>query len=355
MEMTLQLFSWSYNIHRLGVSDIALLKQKAEQGDPQYSYMYGRYHYCVRPEPDSVAQAYNLYKIALEGGVVDAKVALAIMWYAGDMGMVNVEKGSELLFEAIDGDSSFACQKYLLDMIVGLNGMLPNPEQAANLLEEIIISDDSPMWLYLMGRAVMANQGMEPAVKWFKQAADAGFVEANCFLVLASCHNDNWELKVDSNDYLNQLNGAVKLGDGLAAYMLAGELAQRYDEVLPELRAEYREQLFYTIMVAIRGGYGEGAVLLGDLYMNGDCDTEQSSDEAWKWYSKGALLGCPEAFERLYDMATSGEHPEEESFCDQLAIEGARLGSESLLAQTIEIYKNGGLDMYAEEIQKYYL
>ena len=147
MEMTLQFFSWSYNIHRLGASDIALLKQKAEQGDPQYCYMYGRYHYCVRPEPDSVAQAYNLYKVALEGGVVDAKVALAIMWYAGDMGMVNVEKGSELLFEAIDGDSSFACQKYLLDMIVGLNGMLPNPEQAANLLEEIIISDDSPMWL----------------------------------------------------------------------------------------------------------------------------------------------------------------------------------------------------------------
>ena len=135
MEMTLQLFSWSYNIHRLGASDIALLKQKAEQGDPQYSYMYGRYHYCVRPEPDSVAQAYNLYKVALEGGVVDAKVALAIMWYAGDMGMVNVEKGSELLFEAIDGDSSFACQKYLLDMIVGLNGMLPNPEQAAKLTE----------------------------------------------------------------------------------------------------------------------------------------------------------------------------------------------------------------------------
>lgn len=355
MELTLQTFSWSYNIHRLEPSQIELLKQKAAEGDAQYCYMYGRYHYCVRPEPDSVAQAYHLYTKALEGGVVDAKVALAIMWYAGDLGMVNVEKGSELIFEAIDGDSSFACQKYLLDMIVGLNGMLPNPEQAANLLEEIIISDDSPIWLYLMGRAVMASQGMEPAVKWFKRAADAGFIEANCFLVLTSCHNDNWELKVDSNDYLNQLNGAVKLGDGLAAYMLASELAQRYDEVPQQLQSEYREQLIYTIMVAIRGGYGEGAVLLGDLYTNGDCGTEQSPTEAWKWYSKGALLGCPEAFERLYEMATGDLHPEEETFCDQLAIEGARLGSQTLLAQTIEIYKNGRLDIYAEEIEKYYL
>lgn len=355
MKLTKQLFSWSYNAYRLDDSDVALLRDKALSGDVEACYMYGRYLYCVRPDKDSVAKAYGYYEKALEGGVVDAKVAIAIMWYAGDFGMVNREKGDKLINEAVDRGCDFAFQKFLLDMIVGLNGQPANPEKAIDILSEIMKAGDEAIWYYIMGRAVMVTLGMDTAVKWFKRAAEMGFVEANCFLVLASCHNDNWELKVDSNDYLNQLNGAVKLGDGLAAYMLAGELAQRYDEVLPELRAEYREQLFYTIMVAIRGGYGEGAVLLGDLYMNGDCDTEQSSDEAWKWYSKGALLGCPEAFERLYDMATSGEHPEEESFCDQLAIEGARLGSESLLAQTIEIYKNGGLDMYAEEIEKYYL
>jgi cytoskeletal protein CcmA (bactofilin family) len=54
-------------------------------------------------------------------------------------------------------------------------------------------------------------------------------------------------------------------------------------------------------------------------------------------------------------MATGDLHPEEEIFCDQLAIEGARLGSQTLLAQTIDIYKNGRLDIYAEEIEKYYL
>ena len=86
--MKLKDFGWTYNVHRFALNEqsVAQLREKAAADDPEACYMYGRYHYCVRPEPNSVSQALELYKKALSGGVADANVAIAIMWSEGDMG-----------------------------------------------------------------------------------------------------------------------------------------------------------------------------------------------------------------------------------------------------------------------------
>lgn len=354
--MKLQDFSWSYNVHRLGAADIAELEQKAAQGDAEGCYMYGRYHYCVRPEPNSVSQALDLYKKALDGGVVDAKVAIAIMWSIGDLGMVDYDKYNNLLDEAINGDSGFAVMRRMLDVIMGTNGTPQSAEKAAELLE-ILIENDNPntIWLYLMGRAVMESQGLAASKVWFERAAAAGFVDALGYVVLAKCYDDNWELTADYYDFLQQLNEAYAAGDGFAAYLFAYELTKEYENVATELREEYKDQLIRVAVAAFKLGYGDAAVLLGDMYLNSLCDFEYDPNEAWRWYAKGALCGNAEAFERLYDLATGDIHPEDENFCDQLAIDGARSGSAYLKEVVVELYKNGRLDIYSEEIEKYYL
>ncbi len=355
MKLTKQLFSWSYNAYRLDDSDVALLRDKALSGDVEACYMYGRYLYCVRPEKDSVAKAYGYYEKALEGGVVDAKVAIAIMWYAGDFGMVNREKGDKLIDEAVDMGCDFAFQKFLLDMIIGLNGRPANPEKAIDILSEIMKAGDEAIWYYIMGRAVMVTLGMDTAVKWFKRAAEMGFVEANCFLVFARCHNDKWELKVEYGEYLDQLYEAYKAGDGLAAYMLANEWLNRYNELRDEMKSKFRDDMISKAIFAYNRGYGEAAVLLGDLYLKSLCDTEYDPIEAWAWYSKGGLAGCYEAFERLYELSADGTMVVEQVHSDQFALEGARLGSEQLKKRVVEIYKDGRLDDYSEEILNYYV
>ena len=42
------------------------------------------------------------------------------------------------------------------------------------------------------------------------------------------------------------------------------------------------------------------------------------------------------------------------SFVDNLALNGARLGSKKLLAETVMAYSHGHLTEYAAEIEKYY-
>ena len=92
--MKLTDYGWAYNLHRLAFNEeqLAEIREKAAAKNPEACYIYGRYHYCVRPEPDSVSQALELYKTALFGGVADANVAIAIMWSEGDMGIADLER-----------------------------------------------------------------------------------------------------------------------------------------------------------------------------------------------------------------------------------------------------------------------
>lgn len=355
MELIVSNFAWSHNIHRMGDEDIDILKKKASQGKADYCYMYGRYHYCVRPDADSVAQAEKLFRKAERGGIVDAKVALALMWAFGDFGIVDLDKADKLINEAIDKDCEFGVQRRLLDIILGTKASKANPERAIFMLEQLIEAERKPMWLYLMGRAVMASGNMAGAVEWFTEAANAGFIEANAFIALCKNHNDNWEL-VNYERYLQDLNDGYTKCDGFAAYLLSYELMGNYDNIEgEELRHEYREQLLYALMYSVRLGYGDAAVLLGDMFAHGYCETKVDKNEAWAWYSKGARFGCSEAYERLFDMILNGEHEGDTEFCDHLALEGARLESQYLTARTVDAYKQGRLTLYAPEIERYYI
>ena len=357
--MKLTDYGWAYNLHRLAFNEeqLAEIREKAAAENPEACYIYGRYHYCVRPEPDSVSQALELYKTALFGGVADANVAIAIMWSEGDMGIADLERYNEVIDDMMERGSDFAFMRRLLDMIVGMNGIPKEAEKAAEIIEMLFEDsvEDNALWYYLMGRAVMEYQGNDAATPWFEKAVEAGFTDANSFLVLTKCLDSEWNLKTDENDYIAQLNDANIKGDGLAAYLLASQLVERYDEVAPELRDEYRDHLLRTAVFSYRAGHGCAAVLLGNLYMNASCDMEYDPSEAWKWYAKGALYGDAEAFELLYKMATSDLHPMEEELCEQLAIDGTRHGSLTLKTEVVKLYQNGRLQHYAKEIEELYM
>ena len=61
-----------------------------------------------------------------------------------------------------------------------------------------------------------------------------------------------------------------------------------------------------------------------------------------------------EAFEKMFAMVHDHYIDAEQSFCDHLAINGARLGSKKLLAETVMAYTHGRLTEYAAEIEQYY-
>ena len=357
--MKLKDFGWTYNVHRFALNEqsVAQLREKAAADDHEACYMYGRYHYCVRPEPNSVSQALELYKKALSGGVADANVAIAIMWSEGDMGIADLERYNDIIDDMMERGCDFAFLRRLLDMIVGKNGIDKDAEKAAEIIEMLFEErdEDNALWYYLMGRALMECQNNEAAATWFEKAVAAGFLDANCYLVLTKCLDADCNLKVDENHYMELLNDAYAKGDGLAAYMLASLLVDRFDEVEDSLRAEFRDHLLRTAIYGYRAGYGCAATLIGDICINGSCDLEYDLSEAWMWYAKGALFGDAEAFEKLYKMATSDLHPMEDELFEQLAIDGARQGSETLKAEVVKLYRNGRLQHYAKEIEALYM
>ena len=134
--------------------------------------------------------------------------------------------------------------------------------------------------------------------------------------------------------------------------------AIEHDEYTKLSDEQHTEELAAGIVDMFEKAYSWGdsyaAVMLGNIFYYGDTNQEENDNAAFSWYAKAALWDCSEAYEKMFAMVHDHYIDAELSFVDNLALNGARLGSKKLLAETVMAYTHGRLTEFAAEIEQYY-
>lgn len=348
-------YLWDSSLFYLDSTDIEELQKGVQSGEPLAYYALARYHSAVRPASDSVEFAIELLYRAADAGVADATAALALLWRSGDMGIVNREKSLQMLDEAFEQGSLLAAKVVLTDMICGIYRE-QDIKGAMAIIDERMSSREDSLWCYLKGLAIHKSatasnwQQLYPqAAEWYRKAADY-CVYAALDGLEEVCTQDYYGEVVDEQLRLDIICEGCAMNYGRSICSFANECYQLYKynpEQSPEgWQAQNREEL----NTALSLGYANAACCLGKSYLD-DGDIES----AWACFTRGAILGSPYCYEEMHLLMQFGHVSQPEEFMELTALGGARCGSIFLMDVVVTLYRQGKLQPYAQEIEKYYL
>lgn len=340
-----------YNLFRLADEELEQIKRDAAAGDVEACYKLGRYHYCVRPEEDSVAQAERLYVESSAGGVDDADIAIAVMWDHGNMGIVDRAKSRALIRRGLEKNNEFAADLYLRRIIYGTYGYKQDFKTAKQTITALMESNN-PRWYYLMGCLLQEEGDLKAACKWYERALEAGVISAYSDVAIAKTHDNDYNV-VDFEQYVELLLAGCDAGDAFSMYSIAVTMLSMYDS--GQGGTKEREYILSSLKQAVALGCGAAAACLGEIYREGLCDVPKDLEAAFGWYAKGAILESGDCYEALFDMICAGESHCGIEFRDNCALNGARRGNERMKQQAVIAYKEGRLTAFASEIELYYL
>ena len=352
LNIFLRVFWLSCNIHLLGRESLELVRSAAESGSWYGLFAYGRCLCVLRPGTDWGETSVECFRKAAEAGLSDAYVGLSDAWYYGDLGHVDYGKSRDYMQKALDGGSVFAARRTIRTLIYGDRIMGKNPKAALEMLREAIKAyPGDPMWQFLRGCATVELEGPTKGREDFEYAAENGVIDAWVDLAMAVGCNDEYEM-TDSRAY----DRIIEKGAGRrsAACLFVKVFTNEPDPSHPyfsERRRDYVEGLEKSAGM----GCNLAAVALGDLYLKGRLEIEADYGKAWSWYSRAALMGEPEGYEKLYGMLRDGLVKEDQDFMDGCAIRGVFCGSDSLLKDAVDIYRAGRLTMFAHEMEQYFI
>ena len=343
------------------VSDesIAMIKQAADAGNRYAQFAYGRYHVLKEVEENSGTIALQYLQMAHKQGLYDATAAISQAWDHGDMGMVNRSKAQHILLEALEHESDFAAIIQLKHLLFGHHGSTPQPEVVLETIRGLRDRDaklgtPSGIWLFYHALALDLLGKKNEANHYLTDAARMGVVDAWYNLALSKCKfNDDGSL-IDAESFKEALNEGVRHHSSDCLTMLAAIEHDEYPKLSDE---QHTEELAAGIVDMFEKAYSWGdsyaAVMLGNIFYYGDIK-EENDNAAFSWYAKAALWDCSEAYEKMFAMVHDHYIDAELSFVDNLALNGARLGSKKLLAETVMAYTHGRLTEFAAEIEQYY-
>lgn len=343
----------------LSQDDADLMRQYADGGDTEAQYAYGRWLYCTQPDEQASDDAYKYLKRACEQGLPDAIAALSDLYYYGEGVGLDRDKANELLGMALSKGSRYALEIYLKSLVHGLRGLEANPTKAIELANEQIRDDEThgtdpnPIWHYMKGLAKEELYGRLKAVGDYETAAQMGLTRAWLDLTVAWGYGDNDELQ-DRTAYLKCLKQGGDAGNADCLLLLALARVERWDDMPTYTRLMATRQLEVDLERAAALGSRPAAITLGDAFCAAQYGFRQDDDKAWQWYSRAAELGLAEGFERLFDMVSEGFMNGDLYLRDELALRGARIGSERLLAEVVIARSQGRLNEYQEEIERHY-
>lgn len=356
--MTISLFP--SNFYLLDQRVVSLLERHAEMGERYALYAIGRYHYSVAPDRDSNERAERYLLQAYEKGVSDAAAALAGIYYYGISGVVDREKYKHLLGEALEDEKSLlAPYIQLSNMIFGLRGTEKDAEKALEILDSVISSEKdgkaSPIWYLLRGDAKWSLQEFDPirSADDYKMAAEGGIIEAWGLFAVSACSEKDSSCR---NKTLRKqlLETGMENRDSYSEYFDVLFEMEHYDDMSEYVKWMNRGNWIRQLEHAGRRGVLDAMGTLGDIYREGAYGVDQNIEEAWRWYASGAIHGDYNSMEKMYDMMDNGIVEKPLSFKDQIALRGARYGSEKLIGEVLKAYHSGRLTEYAREIELYY-
>lgn len=326
--------------------------------------MPARLHDCVPPSQDSNRIKRDCYISAyLNARITDARAFLALTYRDGDYGEADVELYRRLTKVAADEGSEKAIQQELRDAIYGQFGKEKAPEQAYDILEQIISEAirnhevPDPIYYSLMGDADIQLGRVSNALYNYETAARKGCSSAFFWQAFYSCCDENGNVE-DREEFINIMDKAREVGasEAFLAYsmLMYDEL---YDKLADEDKATIHQSLFDDLRYATMLGESIAPLYLGGYYEEGLYGFPKDYGEAWKWYSAGALLREPSCFSALIRMILDDKTAPksyDEAYAYECAYKALMLRGDTLQT-VIEGYRKGMLDHHAAAIEQIYL
>lgn len=361
LRLFLMIINTYTRLYLLNDKQVALLKEYAEKGYAVSQYAYGRYHYIVRPDKDSLEKADKYFKEAEKAGLPDALHAQSNIMRDGHYGLVDREEAKRMTEEAVDKGSSFATRALYRNVIFG-HDMEPNPQLAVDTLKKWLNGDESddisvvnPMYYELLGDAYEALGDYENAETYYMKAIQMGYVEAcgsYCLLF-----GKELETEEQKQTYIDMLTKGGQAGDPASYLYLAAYYMDNYENYDTDKQPEITRQIKEHLQEASDLGSQMAPYFIGSAYYYGNYGFEQDNEKAWKWGAEGTQRDDGNAYKLLASMISNEDNPNEvgEGMLEYCAIMSLRCGCNDLLRLVVESYYNGELTEYAAEIEKYYI
>ena len=340
--------------------DIDRIKQLADKGNPYMQYAYARLHDVLYFAEDSMTVSEKYYAMAMEAGISDARMQLAYMYRDGDLGEYHPRLYCQYMEQALAENSVRAIQNKLYEMIYGSDFIEKDTEKALELIDRYITScDEEPDPYFLCLRAKAEEQlGMkDKATKDYELAAIKGFPEALFFLAMMTCFDD--EFKITDAERFSALMERGQDAGVPACYLETAFIMDSFDyKALDEKNQEECHRLLKNqLILSSEMGDDLAGYYLGYYHEQGINGFEQDYGQAWKWYSRGALLRSYFCFENisrmiLEDFTAPEKYSEEYGY--ECAYHALILGSDSL-DTVMKGYKNGYLTHHAAVIEEIFL
>ena len=346
------------SVCRISSEETDLICDQAEAGDPVACYKEAQLLLAWHSDENYAELARELLEKAQAGGVADADVALASMYFWGEIEPYDPAKGERLLQKALEAKNEYAAYFYLKNIIFGRHGYKQNLELADKTLDAFLADGENPYWYQLKGDVLFNAGRIVDSAAWYEKAVVGGVLEAYGDLALARGLDDNGEVR-DWDRYLETLYEGAE-HDPLSLYYIGLVKCQEYLDLEDEEEKEALRALIISLFdSAAESCQSVAHAYLGDMYREGLCDVEVDLQRAWTYYVEGSKRYNAACFEKMYEMLEMGEIElgklSREEAMELCMVNGARLQSKRLLVAAVEAYKQGRLTRFASEMEMYHL
>ena len=342
------------------LDDIDKIRELADGGNPYMQYAYARLHDVLVLEAGSVNIYEKYYTLAMEAGIADARMQLAFSWRDCDFGEVDIRRFRNYMEQALEEGSERAAQHKLHEMILGSDGVRPDPKKALNIIDRYLkeCNDEPDPYYYRLMAMAKEKLGMkEEAAADYQRATRKGESDSFFNLALLTCSNDEGTI-VDYERFSEIMSQGQDAGSA-SAYLETSILVtpEAFDAMDDETKTQISKLLVEQLVLSSSMGDGDAAYLLGSYYEEGMYGLEQDYEKAWQLYAESATKRSAYGYESLSRMILEdGTAPEKygEEFGYECAYRAYVLGCDTL-ETLIRGYKNGFLTHHAAVIEEFYL
>ncbi|MGM9860253.1 MAG: hypothetical protein ACI31C_05790 [Muribaculaceae bacterium] len=355
-----RIFFIRYHAFALSQEAEEAIKKAADDGNLHAQFAYGRLLLLGNWEMEDIEKSVNYLGNAYDQGLSDAGAALSEALYYGDFGFIDRLKAKECLLESLEQLSDYGAFVHAKNTLFGTQDNDIDTGLVITVTTALIEKEEgegmpSAIWKYLRGIANEADGNVEAACRDYEDAANNGILDAWACLATAKCMDPETGDFNDLDEYERMLNEGVQHHSAEALQLLYAPVVAAFDSLDEETQKSLSDEIIENLTTAFYWGSKTVPVLLGDIYYNGWCNQPEDNQQAWGWYARAALWENPEGYEKMFEMVSDGLIDMEQDACDNLAIRGARLGSEKLTIETVDAYYAGRLTDFAAEIEQYYV
>ena len=347
-------------------SQVKELKEYSDNGFAIAQYALGRYYQLVRPNRENLIKARKLFEAAAAQGLGDACCGLALLARDGWYEEADTEKYNELLDKAKQNGSQKAFYLKGKDIVYGSNGWNADPQRLSDTMKDILkgatweeekdIYNYEPDDFDLLGRAYEETGQKDEAEKAYIHAVSMGYYEALSHLATMMCCDEDGNI-VEKESFDEYIGIGIEHNDAWSFAMRGNVSDEEYDALPSNEKVRKTAEIKSDLEKACKLGDNMAPYLLGCHYYFGTQGFEEDDEAAWKWFNLGSAYGSSSCYSMMAQMISEGHCPKKvsEKFHAYCLLCACRFGDESMLEDVIEAYRNGLLDDFKNEIEKYYI